>query len=99
MEALRDKRAGPEMIFHAQMRLQQRVAGDRNTIQKRQDRVGCNRSRSWKRSSRMQIVAVDSCHDALRPNVHDRLDRARLPGPRSTIVLMAATGNLASIAW
>ena len=76
MEALRNKCAGlkPKMIFDAQMTLQQGVAGDWNTIEKRKDRVCGDRSRGWSGSSWQEIIGVNPGDDTLWANVHDRLD-------------------------
>gem|GEM_PF-5989143 len=80
--ALRHKSAGlkPEMILHTQMRLQQRVPRDGNTIKKRKNRVGGDRSHCWRRSSQQKIIGVNFRDDALRANVHDRLDTGQAAG-------------------
>ncbi len=79
MDALRDERAGlkPKMIFDAQMGSQQGVPRDRNAVKKCKDRVCCDRARRKDGSSWQKIVGVNRRHQALRANVHDRLDASQ----------------------
>lgn len=101
MDALSDERAGlkPEMIFDAQMGLQQRVPRDGNTVKKCKDRVRGDRPRAGAGAAGRRSLASISVTTLCGRMCMIGSTPAKPPGPRSTTIRTAATGSSARIAW